>query len=173
MAAKDLFEGQRLSLGGDDDGDGAITLYESRSPVSRQATALGFYALVAALCIWLFAYVSGLYPYLGSAATDNRSSFGQTTSFSESGFGVETMLLFAGQTAFFEYESTSAESDITLDVKPMMTLGYSPAMQRIRGVAKGTAEFPVATTGLYNFRHEPALGRRYGRTAYSVSWGAR
>jgi hypothetical protein len=48
-----------------------------------------------------------------------------------------------GQTAFVEYDSTSAESEITLDVKPVATLGYSDAMLRVKGKASGTHEVPI------------------------------
>lgn len=129
--------------------------------------------MLGALCFWIFVYVSGLFPYLGTGRVDNRSVPGVQTNIGSTGVGVRTMLLFKGQTAFFEYKSTSPESEITLDVKPVITLGYSDAMQRVKGNATGIAEFPIEQTGLYRFRHEPALGRRFGRTSYSVSWGAR
>ncbi|MCB2059777.1 MAG: hypothetical protein KDE21_04675 [Novosphingobium sp.] len=163
----------RLTFGGDEDGEGGFSLSGKRNRTVKQVSVPVFYALVGALCLWLFAYISGLYPYLGTARDDTRSAPGVSTSLGKFGIGVSTMLLFEGQTAFFEYESTSAESEITLDVKPVTTLGYSDAMQRVRGEASGTAEFPITKTGLYRFRHEPALGRRYGQTKYSVSWGAR
>jgi len=163
----------RLTFGGDEDGEGGFSLSGERTRTVRQVSAPVIYVLVGALCLWLFAYISGLYPYLGTGGDDNRSAPGVSTSLGKFDFGLRTMLLFEGQTAFIEYESESPEGEITLDVKPIATLGYSDAMQRVRGQASGTAEFPIAKTGLYTFRHEPALGRTYGRTDYSVSWGAR
>jgi hypothetical protein len=136
-----------------------------------KAISWGFYALVAALSLWVFSYASGIFPYLGTAEIDQTSGRG-ITSGSDASFGLGTMLLFEGQTAFFEYESTSAESEITFDVKSPATLGYSPEMRRVSGAGSGRIEIAIAQTGFYNFRHEPALTGRHGRTAYRVSWGA-
>lgn len=148
-------------------------VYERERRPARGLTAKAFYTLAAVSCLWVFAYGSGLFPYLGSGEReDHHAPPFQGKPGHSMGFGTNTMLLFAGQTAFYEYESTSAESDITFDVKPLSVLGYSPAMKRVKGVAKGRLEFPIAETGLYNFRFGPALGRPYGTTAYSVSWGA-
>lgn len=149
-------------------------LYHGESQVSLGKFAgPAFYAVVAALCVWVFVYISGLYPYLGTAGDDNRSSLGISTSVGGYSYGTSVMLLFEGQTAFFEYDSTSSEGEITLDVKTLNRLGYSDAMQRVKGAQNGIAEFPITSTGLYRFDQEPALGRTYGRTSYSVSWGAR
>jgi len=121
----------------------------------------------------VFVYISGIFPYLGRAGDENRTSVGVSTSVGKYDFGLSTMFLFKGQTAFFEYESRSAEGAITLDVKPVTMFGYSDSVHRISGKQDGVAEFPIESTGLYVFEHEPALGRGYGRTSYSVSWGAR
>lgn len=140
---------------------------------ARGIAAKAFYTLAAVLCLWVFAYGSGLFPYLGTAEIEDHHAppfHGKPGS--SLTFGLGTMLLFEGQTAFFEYESTSPESEIIFDVKPVSVLGYSPAMQRVKGIAKGRIEVPISETGLYNFRNEPSLGRPYGLTAYSVNWGA-
>jgi hypothetical protein len=163
----------RLSFGAGDDDERASALSAGRIASVGRISAPIFYALLGVVCLWVFAYVSGLFPYLGTGRVDNRSSPGMQTDIGSTGLGIKTMLLFKGQTAFIDYKSTSPESEITLDVKPVTVLGYSDAMQRVKGEAEGTAEFPIEATGLYKFRHEPALGRRYGRTSYSVSWGAR
>lgn len=160
--------------------EGLIVLGEYEDDVDERAkrpvrgiTAKAFYTLLAVLCLWVFAYGSGLFPYLGSSELeDHHAPLFQGKPGYSMGFGTNTMLLFEGQTAFYEYKSTSAEGEITFDVKPLSVLGYSPEMKRVKGVAEGRFEFPIAKTGLYQFRHGPALGRRYGTTAYSVSWGA-
>lgn len=171
MAKFDL-KRSRWLIGESDEDRGALVHGESQISLGRYAGPV-FYGLVAVLCLWIFVYISGLYPYLGKAGDDNRSSAGVSTSIGKYNYGVGMMLLFKGQTAFFEYDSTSPEGEITLDVKTVSTLGYSDAMQRVKGVKQGTAEFPIETTGLYRFDQEPALGRTFGRTSYSVSWGAR
>jgi hypothetical protein len=143
-----------------------------RSP-ARAITAKAFYALAAVLCLWVFAYGSGLFPYLGSGELEDHHAppFKGAPGYNM-GFGTSTMLLFRGQTAFYEYDSTSPQGEITFDVKPITVLGYSERMERVKGVAKGRIEFPITATGLYKFEHGPALARPYGTTAYSVSWGA-
>ena len=145
--------------------------YQERQ--SRGITAKALYALGAAIGLWVLVYGSGLFPYLGSGELEDHHAppFKGAPGYSM-GFGTNTMLLFAGQTAFYEYKSTSPQSEIVFDVKPLSVLGYSERMKRVNGVAEGRIEFPITQTGLYTFRHGPALGRRYGTTAYSVSWGA-
>lgn len=145
--------------------------YQRRQGAGLTAKAL--YTLAAVLALWVLAYGSGLFPYLGSGELEDYHAppFRGEPGYNM-GFGTSTMLLFEGQTAFYEYQSTSPQSDITFDVKPLSVLGYSPAMKRVKGVASGRIEFPIAKTGLYNFRHGPAMGRPYGLTAYSASWGA-
>ncbi len=148
-------------------------VYERAKRPVRGIAAKSFYAFVAALALWVFAYGSGLFPWLGSGELEDHHAppFKGAPGYSM-GFGTSTMLLFEGQTAFYEYDSTSPEGEITFDVKPLSVLGYSARMERVKGVAKGRIEFPITATGLYKFDHGPALGRRYGTTAYSVSWGA-
>lgn len=135
--------------------------------------ARGFYLFTAVLCLWVFAYGSGLFPYLGTAERDVTKAPGTSSSPGGLDMGLSTMLLFEGQTAFYEYKSTAPAGDITFDVKLISIPGYSPAMKRIKGVSQGRLEFPIAQTGLYTFRHGPATGSGYVRTAYEASWGAR
>ena len=139
----------------------------------RKASSLGFYGFGAALCLWIVAYGSGMVPWLGSARVDETIAPFTTTRVGNMSFGLGTMLLFKGQTAYYDYNSSDPHGEITFDVKPLSVLGYSRAMVRVKGARQGRLEFPIAHTGLYRFQHEPALGRRYGRTAYTVSWGAR
>jgi hypothetical protein len=130
------------------------------------------YALGGLLCLWLFVYISGVFPYLGWGRADNYSSTGTQTDIGSMSLGVSSMFLFEGQTAFIDYEMETPDSAITLDVKPILTIGYSDNVYRLKGVESGRAEFLIEKSGLYTFEHEPALGRPYGHTKYSVSWGA-
>ena len=132
-----------------------------------------FCLLTAALCLWVFVYASGIYPYLGEGRVDNRSAPATQTDIASFDLGLSMMVLFKGQTAFFEYDVTSPQSEITFDLRPATHIGYTDRRQRIAGVGTGKVEFPVTNTGLYVFRHEPALGRLHGHTKYTVSWGAR
>jgi hypothetical protein len=156
-----------------DDGIRDLSLSGEPRHAPWKLSGLVFYVAFGALCLWIFSYISGLYPYLGTGGDDSRSAPGTSTSIGKYDFGLGTMLLFKGQTGFIEYDSTSPEGEITLDVKPLATLGYSDAMLRVKGEASGTFEVPIESTGFYSFEHEPALGGGYGRTAYTVRWGAR
>ena len=86
--------------------------------------------------------------------------------------GLPWMILFEGQTAFYDYASYSEESAITFDVKPFFALGYSDNMQRVAGEGSGRIEVTITRTGIYAFRHEPALARGHVYTHYSMVWGA-
>lgn len=173
MGLLSAFDDGRPAVGEVNSGTSGFSLSGKPHRAVWKLSGTAFYVLLAALCLWIFAYGSGLYPYLGKAGDNNSSSTGTSTSIGKYNYGVNTMLLFEGQTAFIEYDSTSAEGEITLDVKPVATLGYSDAMLQVKGEAQGSHEVLIESTGLYSFRHEPALGRRYGKTSYSVSWGAR
>ena len=144
----------------------------SRTPRGSKFKA-GFYLFTALLSGWVFAYGSGLAPWLGVARVDETTAPFTRMRAGNLYLGLNTMLLFKGQTAFYEYDSSDPHGEITFDVKPFTTLGYSPAMVRVNGARQGRLEFPITRTGVYRFQHEPALGRRYGRTAYTVNWGAK
>jgi len=173
MGLLETIGGGTPAVGEVDTGDRGIALSGEPRRSVWKLSGTAFYVVLGALCLWVFAYVSGLYPYLGVAGDNNRSGPGFSSSAGKYDFGLGTMLLFKGQTAFIEYDATSAEGEVTLDVKPAGTLGFSDKRIRVKGKAVGTLEVPIESTGIYNFRHEPALGRAYGHTQYSVRWGAR
>ena len=164
---------QRFDLSGKREDDKREPLSGNRKRIAFKLSSYGFYGVVAVLSVWTFLFVSGLFPWIGYARVDERTSFATRVSAGNLDLGLKTMLLFEGQTAFYEYRSTSPESDITFDVKPITTLGYSDAMQRVKGKSSGRIEFPITQTGLYQFDQEPALGRGFVHTAYTVKWGAR
>lgn len=131
-----------------------------------------FYAFTAVLSIWVFCFYSGLIPYLGSGKVNDYAGPGFSSALGSFSIGTKTMLLLKGQNAFIEYRSTSPQSEMAFDVKPLTTLGFSDRMQRIHGTGSGRVEFPIQKSGIYRFRTRPAPARSFGRSAYTVSWGA-
>ncbi len=141
--------------------------------MSKKATLkASFGTLTAALCLWVFAYVSTLFPYLGWGRAQNNTEFATSVDLASFNVGVPYMLLFEGQTAFYDYTSHSEESRITFDVKPVFTIGYSDAAQRVSGEGSGRIEIPITKTGLYTFKHEPSMARGHAYTHYDTVWGA-
>ena len=140
--------------------------------IPKKAAMRVFYSLTGALCVWIVAYGSGLLPYLGWGRAQNNTEFAMSMDFGSISIGLPWMILFEGQTAFYDYASYSEESAITFDVKPFFTLGYSDNMQRVTGEGSGRIEVPITHTGIYTFRHEPALARGHVYTHYSTVWGA-
>ena len=131
-----------------------------------------FYTLTAVLSLWTFAYVSGLFPYLGWGRVQNNTEFATSMDFASFNLGIPVMLLFEGQTAFYNYDSYSEESSMTFDVKPFFEIGYSDRAEHVRGGGEGRAEFPITSTGLYVFQHRPTIARGHVYSHYTVSWGA-
>ncbi len=141
--------------------------------MSKKGTLkIGFGTLTAALCLWVFAYVSTLFPYLGWGRAQNNTEFATNVDIGTMDIGMPYMLLFEGQTAFYEYDSYSEEGQITFDVKPVFSIGYSEQMQRVSGEGSGRIEIPITKTGFYTFRHEPAMARGHVYTHYDTVWGA-
>ena len=156
---------------------GETALYSDKpygSTISAgKVTKNGTFALGLILIAWLFVYISGIFPYLGSAERSERLGMGISAKSDSGGFGMSRMLLFAGQTAFIDYNVKSdTGGEVWIDIKPLTTLGYSDNVQKIRGNASGRYEFVVPSTGVYEFDHEFSLNGTGGATHYSVSWGA-
>ena len=141
--------------------------------MSKKGTIkVGLGTIGGALCLWVFAYISTLFPYLGWGRVQNNTEFATSMDFATFNLGMPYMLLFEGQTAFYEYDSHSAESQITFDVKPVLSIGYSEQMQRVSGDGAGRIEIPIRRTGLYRFKHEAATARGHVYTHYDAVWGA-
>lgn len=141
--------------------------------MSKKGTIkVGLGAITGALCLWVFAYVSTLFPYLGWGRVQNNTEFATSVDIATFNLGMPYMLLFEGQTAFYDYSSHSEESAITFDVKPVMSIGYSDRMQRVSGEGSGRIEIQITQTGLYKFEHKAATARGHVYTHYDAVWGA-
>ena len=148
-----------------------ISRYTPRMSKKR-TLKFGFGTLGGLLCLWAFAYVSTLFPYLGWGRAQSAKQSIVKTNVGSMNIGMPYMLLFEGQTAFFDYTSYSEGSRITFDLKPVFSVGYSDQMKRVSGSGSGRVEITVPRTGLYQFRHEPSLTRGDGVTHYDTVWGA-
>ncbi|MEL7189119.1 MAG: hypothetical protein AAGK17_06165 [Pseudomonadota bacterium] len=141
---------------------------------TKRTLKLGSGAIVGALAVWLFLYISTIFPYLGYSSQNETLGPGVSLSAGSKDVGLTTMLLFEGQTAFIDYEVASTENGkVILDVKPISTFGFSENKQDIEAGTKGTYEVEIEKTGLYEFRHDFSLNGISGTTEYRVSWGAR
>ncbi len=135
---------------------------------------LGLGTIGGVLCLWLFLYISTIFPYLGSASRSENLGPGVSLNAGSGNFGLSKMILFEGQTAFFDYKIDSTDAGaVRLDVRPFTTFGASENLKVIEGTGQGTVEFVVTKTGLYEFRHDFSLNGTSGRTEYQVTWGAR
>ncbi|MGB5723655.1 MAG: hypothetical protein WBM39_04510 [Parasphingorhabdus sp.] len=143
-------------------------------PLSGKALWRVAYAATAVLSAWIFVYISGLFPYLGFEQRSEQYFPGGKTSLNGiPAFGTKTMLLFAGQTAFIDYDiETSGQGGIYLDVKPFYHLGFSGNEQKLNGSQNGRVEFPIEQTGIYQFRSATGYFGTDHRISYKLSWGA-
>ncbi|MDJ0643602.1 MAG: hypothetical protein QNJ15_12365 [Erythrobacter sp.] len=139
----------------------------------KRTLKIGFGAVIGVLCLWMFLYVSTLFPYLGTASKGETKFPLGSVDASMPTIGTERMLLFKGQTAFIDYNVNSSDGGgVHFDVKPVMQFGFSDQTQVIRGNQSGRIEFEVKETGFYRFYHRFSLNGLSGSTSYSASWGA-
>jgi hypothetical protein len=144
---------------------------QGRTIASGTLLNLSGWVFVAALGLWLMAYISGAFPYLGSYKYSRQGTVVTNTA-----LGPHHMLLFKGQEAFIDYEIDSAASDrgeVFLDIQPWPAANWTPAMKRISGKNKGTLTITVPETGIYRFHHANGPSAYRENLTYSVTWGAR
>ncbi len=160
---------------------GAVTDEEQRSSFARWWPRLGA-ALLAAL-IWFGGFATGFFPWLGyrsfafhalearsGAPFDLSSPLGTET---ETNFGSSAMLLFAGQTAYIDYEVGGDPGEkIYLDIAPWPAIKFSKHMRYAEAGQSGRFEVPIVRTGVYEFRAEVSAGSYRQTLNFVVSWGA-
>jgi len=148
---------------GEDD-DGSIGL-------ERRGTLFTFslWIVIVPLVVWLLAYISALFPYLGYYHYGRQ---GMLVSYVPT--GLRNMILFEGQEAFINYDVDStpgSNGDVTFDIRPWPAIHPTPAMQRVNGKTSGTVKVTIPKTGFYRFHH--AAGTRRESLSYTVTWGAK
>lgn len=138
-----------------------------------------FYLLTAALSLWMFVYVAGLWPWLGWAEGSAKHGTSGARIAESTALGLPAMYLAEGQTAVWDYQvRVTGDAEILLKVgKVVPQPDFIVKVQRIR--ASGTGRFIVTapTSGFYSFDHELApVGGGFGRVApgsiyYRLYWG--
>ena len=154
---------------------------EGREP-ARNAVRLGawgFGALTGLLSIWLFLYLGGLFTTLGSASGSERHGPDAVRIADDGGFGIPTMYLAAGQTAWWDYDvQVEGEGGVRVAIaKSVPTPDFIVKAKALTASGKGRFEVVVPESGFYTFSRElvpiggPLSGARPGSTSYRLKWG--
>lgn len=151
---------------GEDDDGNSIGL-------ERRGTVVTFsiWIVVVPLVVWLLAYISGAFPYLG---TYHYGRQGMAATYIPT--GLRNMILFEGQEAFIHYEVDSKsgfDGTVYIDIRPWPALTHTPAMHTVSGKAAGTVKVTIPKTGLYRFYHGTGPMAYREDMTYSVTWGAK
>jgi hypothetical protein len=127
--------------------------------------------VLAIIAIWLFGYISTIFPYLGTYHYRYADGIRD-----EHDIGVRNMLLFKGQTAFLEYDINSAdrsEGKVYIAIERWRPLGNASDKLEIQGRKKGVLTMPVNKTGFYTFYSGIGIMAYRQNLKYTVTWGAR
>jgi hypothetical protein len=127
--------------------------------------------MLAVIAIWLFGYISTIFPYLGTY--HYRYADGVIE---QHDIGLRNVMLFKGQTAFLEYDIDSPdrpEGKIYIAIKPWRPLGSGSNKLAVQGRKKGVLTMPVNKTGYYTFYSRIGVAGRRKNLQYTVTWGAR
>ena len=142
--------------------------------------ALAFLAL--ALALWILAYATGAFPWLGYAWLNDKSMgagpitvIGRT-SYGTS-FGIDEFLFFEGQEIVIDYDADIRAGSLYFYVfQPFDgTLGDG-AWHYVSRSGAGTWTTRIPETAIYTIVMDPTVANGAGRgwdMSYSVRWGAR
>jgi len=141
--------------------------------------AWSFYLFTAALSLWVFLYLSGLFTTLGSAQGSESHGTNAVRIADDGGFGLPTMYLFAGQKAWWDYDvAVKGEGGVRLLIaKTVPSTAFIVKVETVRASAKGRFELVAPESGFYSFSHELAPiggllgGAQPGETRYALTWG--
>lgn len=138
-------------------------------PASMPLMSFGVKLTLAFFIVWLLAYISAAFPYLGTYSYSNKDSSWTSTE----SFGLRSMILFEGQTAFIDYDLKAKKGPFAqayVDIAPWPGLKGSSRQLHLNGNNNGTLSFIVPKTGVYTYRTRISLGEV---VSYSSTWGAR
>lgn len=138
---------------------------------------LVLFAVLGLIALWVIAYFSGAYPYLGYKSKHEQSGMGIGQS-SGTALGPGTFYFFRGQTIFVNYEAEITSGSLWIYVKP-----YGFGEKRWQGAlnrhivtsSSGRLTYAVPKSGLYVISVKPSVTAGAGRgydMRYSASWGA-
>lgn len=144
-------------------------------PLGARAIALAGLAFAA----WLLLYAAGILPTLGWAEGSERHDRHAVYVAEESGFGLPTMYLLAGQRLWWDYDvAVEGRGGVRLRiVKTVPSRAFHVRTQDVERTGRGRFELVAPESGLYRFEHELMphgvllTGATPGRTVYRLSWG--
>jgi hypothetical protein len=136
-----------------------------------------FYPITAVLAIWVFGYISGLFPYLGHYQRSEKN--GGILSANGNPFGTITLpwaYLFKGQTLFIDYDvEQEGKVDLTIYLyhpsNPFVGLGHY-TYATIKGSSTGRFTYTVPESGLYEINPSVSGSLDAYHIKYKVFWGA-
>ena len=139
----------------------------------------GVGAAAGLLSVWLFLYVSGLFTTLGSASGSERHGADAIRIADDGGFGIPTMYLAAGQTAWWDYEvEVQGDGGVRIEIaKSVPSPDFIVKAKALTSSGRGRFEVVVPESGFYTFSRElvpigrPLGGARPGSTVYRLKWG--
>ena len=137
-----------------------------------------FYPFTAVAALWVFAYVSGLFPYLGHSSGTHETTFG---GFGRTGVNIgsakpwqgHVVPMIKGQTVFVDYDVKIDSGYATLSI----TQGYISLRQlkhiELRGTTQGRLSVEADATGFYRIQMRPLADdvKTPSKLTYSFSWG--
>lgn len=141
--------------------------------------AWAVYALVTLLGAWLVLYLGGIVTTLGTAEGSERHGGSAVRLAEDSAFGLSTMYLARGQTAWWDYDvEVEGGGGVRLIVsKAVPTPDFIVKVQHLRAGGRGRFAVVAPAGGLYSFSYELEPiggllgGARPGSTRYKLKWG--
>lgn len=165
-------------LGEDDDGDGGRQYRLGGGRFNLPSWI--FYPFVALLSLWVFGYVSGLFPYTGYKAGGYvtwRGPVGSTSYGIGNNDEIQThyLFLFAGQTAIVDYDVTVRKGKLDIEIVQGVLLGPKLVEHSIDQSSKGRVSVKVPTTSIYTIYFQPRYRIDTPKAEtdinYSLWWG--
>jgi hypothetical protein len=144
-----------------------------------RAAVWACYAAAGLIFGWLVLYGSGIVTTLGSAEGSERHGANAVRLADDGSFGLPTMYLAAGQTAWWDYDlDVEGEGGVRLIVaKAVPTPDFIVRVAHLRATARGHFAVVVPASGFYSFSYElEPIGGLFGEagpgsTRYRLRWG--
>ena len=155
------------------------TADEGARPGTARVAAWAVCAVVALLGSWLVLYLGGIVTTLGTAEGSERHGGSAVRLAEDSKFGLSTMYLAKGQTAWWDYDvAVEGEGGVRLIVgKAVPTADFIVRVHHLRAGGRGRFAVVAPASGFYSFSYElepigglPG-GAEPGSTRYRLKWG--
>ena len=148
-------------------------------PGGARVAAWAIYGIVALLGSWLVLYLGGIVTTLGTAEGSERHGGSAVRLADDMSFGLSTMYLAEGQTAWWDYDvEVEGEGGVRLIVsKAVPTRDFIVSVRHLRASGRGRFAVVAPASGFYSFSYElEPIGRLFGgaepgSTRYDLQWG--